>query len=448
MFEVHLFAIPPILLAWRVALRPNPGPWVRATVLALLLGTTLLVRLETLIAAGCFFVICAIHECRCLRTDLSLSKLARVIVANLVPLAILCGIVLWFCSRSTMGFEDARFMLRGKETATAGQWFAFGFQHRHPEWTGSPWSDYPALETRVFGACDLTPIGMIRKNPREFFAHVLWNFSMTPAALQLSFFNCAAGNVDFDINPLLKYGSPMAWVWTALLGAILGSGFLLGWREREKWKGWLARRKLGWMAMLSVVIGAPFILITSPPRPEIFLCDTICLMAVVGMAAMIISNRFHQPAWSGAIIPIVLIAALIFTPRHFPKTGHQLPPLAEVYERLRPYESLINTSENVCLQSRPEINFYIGHNSGRMPAYQDFHLIRGEGEPLAAALDRQGVTLFYLDRRGVWLFGKQHTEALRQFINEPGKWGWRVVHDENTTHAKWTLFQRETSHTL
>ena len=43
MYEVHQFALLPILAAWLIALRPRPGTWTRAVVLGIFVAATFLV---------------------------------------------------------------------------------------------------------------------------------------------------------------------------------------------------------------------------------------------------------------------------------------------------------------------------------------------------------------------------------------------------------------------
>jgi hypothetical protein len=63
LYEVHLFALLPILAAWLVT-TVNDTPWTRGIALAVLIATTALVRNEQFVAVIIFAVICAVRELR------------------------------------------------------------------------------------------------------------------------------------------------------------------------------------------------------------------------------------------------------------------------------------------------------------------------------------------------------------------------------------------------
>ena len=58
---------------------------------------------------------------------------------------------------------------------------------------------------------------MLRNNPRALSDHVLWNFRMVPAGLQLLLFDCASGGQDPDYKPVRVHA----------LFASVGSGLLI-----------------------------------------------------------------------------------------------------------------------------------------------------------------------------------------------------------------------------
>ncbi|HSU67303.1 MAG TPA: hypothetical protein VLJ39_10550, partial [Tepidisphaeraceae bacterium] len=148
MYEVHLFAVIPILVAWLVLLRWR-GPWARGTALGIFIIETILVRNETAVATGLFFLICVLWEWRGL-DRLSVKPTGRAAagrgvvytaIAYLVPVTLAVASVGWVYHRSYLKGEEMRRVIRAKHTVNMGQVYAFGYEQRHPEWTDSPWTD-------------------------------------------------------------------------------------------------------------------------------------------------------------------------------------------------------------------------------------------------------------------------------------------------------------------
>ncbi|HZK80620.1 MAG TPA: hypothetical protein VFC46_06120 [Humisphaera sp.] len=439
--EVHQFVVIPVLAAWLVAARPNAGPWTRGCTLALLTATTVLVRYEIAIALGVLGIYCLWTELGAMRRDFSLATSVKLLCGYLIPLLIVISIIAWFFDHSLLSLSEAMAMLHDKQTTTMAQWYAFGYQQRHPEWTKIPWDDYRELSSRIFGVADPTIPLMLRGNGAELLSHIGWNYRQVPTGLQLSLFNCAAGSINPDIR-LNNVGRPVAWVWSALviLAVIVGAGF---WRFRSPaMRTRLNRRRFGWFTLFATLAAAPLMLITSPPRPEIFFCQSLVLMALIGLAMAIIAENLPRRPWLAFAVPIALAAILVFEPFDYRHIEPQSQPLRKAYERLRPYESLIDRPGVVTLYSRWELKHYIGHGDNVGVVYDDLISDWPSQESLAAALDRRRIDLFFLDRNGMRRFDLSHPGAIQIFIDKAEKRGWTPLHCEPYPGARWMLFQR------
>ena len=149
-------------------------------------------------------------------------------------------------------------------------------------------------------------------------------------------------------------------------------------------------------------------LVTSPPRPEIFFCQSLVLMALIGLAMAIIAENLPRRPWLAFAVPIALAAILVFEPFDYRHTEPQSQPLRKAYERLRPYESLINRPGVVTLYSRWELKHYIGHGDNVGVVYDNVMADWPSQESLAVTLDRRRIDLFFLDRNGMRLFDQSH----------------------------------------
>ena len=311
LYEVHLFALLPIAIAWLIALRPAKGlagTWTRAIVLGLFVLTTFLVRNEYIVASGVFFLICLIIEIRLIiqwlcGKELDWAHLARWMLRTLfiyaVPMLACMGTVIWFYSISTVKFNTKNPSLHDaleiKHTLNMAQVYAFGYQQRHPEWTKSPWTDCGELCARDFGVRLPTLWQMARNNPRALWEHICWNTSLVPNGWQILLLNTSSGTVDPDYAPQALGFTWPKYVSLGLIAVVL-AGIVVWAIERKKWREWFAERGVGWLAMLAVIAVGPAVVITQRPRPSYFFTLGVFSMALVGTAVWILIRRLRtQP---------------------------------------------------------------------------------------------------------------------------------------------------------
>lgn len=457
---VHLFIVIPVVAAWLLILQA-PGPWARGGALALLLGTSLLVRNEYFVATAALAAVCFWWETRAARraNERPASWRRSCWVAYGAPLMLACGVVLVFYARSVYQFPDlwsggtleryrapwtAHSGLTPKHTYNMCQVYAVGYQQRHPEWRGDPMLDCSGLMASTFGT-PLPSLGeMLRRNPAATLEHFWWNVALTPSGLQLLLFNASAGAVNPDYFPV-RLHSRGALVLSGIAGGVLALGLFLLYRDRRFWwERWLKDRAFGWLAMLCVVAVAGLSIPTQRPRPAYLFCQGIVLMALAGMCIFAISRRWPVVQTLSGWLPLVMVASLVVVPAYYRSQGGERPLLA-LYRRLAPFEAAFNRPDSLFLVSAYpiEIHDYVGHNYFTSPLINADYTILDEApadRPLESLLDERGVNLVYLDepRRHALLANPRQ----RSFLTSPESAGWRVVGGGGSATGTWELLER------
>src|SRR5262249_12385571 len=162
-----------------------------------------------------------------------------------------CIVILLVYSRSVIQYPEI-VTSNLKHTLNMCQVYAFGYQERHPEWKGSPWTECYGLMQSQFGKQLPTLSEMLRSNPRAVFDHFLWNIRLAPNGIQVLLFNATWGtiNPDYIAYIPLEYRSPTALALSSITGCTILFGLILLYRERQRWWSiWLHERALGWLAM-------------------------------------------------------------------------------------------------------------------------------------------------------------------------------------------------------
>jgi hypothetical protein len=197
LYEVHLFAFIPILAAWLACLRSNNDSWTRGRALAILLTASILVRNELILATLTFAAVCLIWEIRSFTGQRRVAQLA----AYAIPLLVATLICTVFYIRNVTQFPGLSSALREKHALSMCQSYAFGYQQRHSDWQGNPWTQCRELMQARFGEPRPSLAEMLRANPREVLEHFLWNLSLVPNGVQLALFNAIGGRVTPDYWP-------------------------------------------------------------------------------------------------------------------------------------------------------------------------------------------------------------------------------------------------------
>lgn len=447
MYEVHLFAVLPILVAWLVVLIWR-GPWARGITLGVFFLTAVLVRNELSIATLCFAFVCLGCEIRerrtARRTGEARPPLPITLAAYVLPVLAVVAITLAIYKHSKPKFPALGPLLEAKHTLNMAQVYAVGYMQRHPEYDKNPWIDYQELLTRDFGVAQPTFGQMLRRNPRALAEHVLWNCRLLPNGLQLMLFSATSGSMDPDYAGLyLNKRYPLVLSIIAIALAVIGTLFLaIDWRRR--WRAWFASRTMCWLAMLSVIASAAAVIATQRPRPSYLFSLTFVLMVCLAICVCAIGARFPGIGRLRPLMPIVMVALALSVPSAYGGKVHPLQPMLEMYERLRPYERLFRNPKVVflCSDFPFEMSDYLSFREGR---FLDDSILRElkRGESLAGFLDAHGVNLLYLGYRDWVDLESRIPGIVEQFVKSGRDQGWQMVaYGTSDVEPQWMLCRR------
>jgi hypothetical protein len=443
MYEVHLFSLLPTLGSL-VLLASPPNPWRRGVALGILVASTALVRNELIVTTGLLAIICLAWEVWRGRPDRADARTSnswnRRYAAYGLPVAVAIGLVLLFYSRSFVTGQPLSEASERKHRLNMCQVIAFSYQQRHPEWTGSPWTECQPLMQKLFAKEEPSLGEAIQRNPEAVVEHFVWNSRLLPDGIQVSLFNATFGSIspDFVRVPTGNIWALAASITVATLLAI--GGVLLVKEWPHLWPTIVRPSLLGWLGLFSSAAVVFLIIPIERPRPEYLYPLTFTLMTVTGLSAYLILRKLASLQALHLAYPILVVSSLIAAPLHW--NGEHLPsrPLLEQYRQLSPYADLIANPNAVFLKGAYafEIYSYLGRASGRTLGYTSL-LNRPPGVSAREILDRDKVNLFYLDE--FMLTQMESNVAEQAFLGDPGGHGWKVVALSDFPRRRWRLLQ-------
>jgi hypothetical protein len=441
-FEVHLFALLPILAVWLVV-QWRDSPWSRGLAFALLCLSAVLVRNELVVGVGLFALVCLVWEIRKVRHAAVPLRAGAYLGSYGVPLALAACVVLFFYSRSTCKLGLLRWGLSEKHTVNMGQVFAFGYQQRHPEWAHSPWDQYQGLMVAHFGKEQPTLREMIVANPRAVLEHFAWNLGLTPNGLQVLLFNASSGSTNPDYPPSnLQRDFPL--YLSMACGAIwLVALYFLLKERRFWWDFWLRDRALTWLAMLAVAAVALAVIPTQRPRPSYLFSLGVLLMAVTAMGVFVIVRRLTWLHGLASVMPLAMLGLCLAIPPYFKAPQHGLSQrLHPLIQRLEPFRDLLASGDTHFLKGEFawELSFYLGGGASKPYSYALLDEWNGD-VPLDTFLELRGINLFYLDESLLRCL-ETHGAAAEVFLGTTANATWKPIGFEDVPGCRWKLFQR------
>lgn len=439
LYEVHLFAVLPILLVWALVLGKDAA-WARGAGLAILATCAVLVRNEFLVAAMVMLLLCTVYDWR------RLQKKPRFAAAYGIPLVVgatLCGLVYW---RSFIRFPEIWQHLEIKHTLNMCQVYAFGYQQRHPDWTASPWTECQALVHSTFGV-DYPSLGhMLWSNPMATLMHFCWNLGLVPNGLEVLLFNARAGSFEPDYLPTHVATYPL--ILGVLVVVSLAAGAILAWRGRSKAPSlWICNRTA--IAFLPLLTMAVPVVLTQRPRPSYFFYISIIVIAATMSAIALILRRWpgiHRRLDIGAIA--VAGAIILLMP------GYRLPPylpsgrpILQKLEHLVPHRTMLLKAQGHLILgdwASDLLNYLDLNRPSGMPfqgpqvVFGNDLLRRWEGTtPLEHFLAEQHINVLYLDPGELaWL--RTQPQA-KNMLDNPRAVGWFDLAHEERGDGSWAL---------
>ncbi|MFT4120493.1 hypothetical protein [Bradyrhizobium sp.] len=406
LYEVHLFALLPMLVVLILACSAT-RPLHRGIILALLLVITVLVRNETSIVLAIFATFCAYEEffgpsgAEPRTTTWWRARLA----GYAVPLALACALIGGAYAQSLVKYPQTSGAAQSKHTLNMCQVYAFGYSQRHPEYTASPWTECQPLMKATFGADQPSLAEMLKANPGATLRHFAWNASLVVNGFQVALFNAMSGSVNPDYAPVQgqeRYAAVLSLICAALLAA--GA-----WRfqsDRPAMRDVLVRHRHFLVILVGLACTICVVVVTQRPRPSYLFAFTVCIMALVGMSADLLTRGIRE-AING--IAIVAGAALVLLLPFYQQTYASPRPLRANLARLQPYQSLLAAPDNKLL---------IGDYAGELAGYLQYRTDAASNvrlafktydysvltdwdrqQPLDAFLERRGFTAIFVQPR-------------------------------------------------
>ena len=203
LYEVHLFGS--IVTIAAVGICSLQSSWRLPLLVALYGVATFLLRNENIV---CFIILSVYLIYSVLRRPRLASNgvAARSVLSKVAVLAALgIGLIGYFYSVSVIKeWSDISAASASKHRLNMCQVYAFGHQQRNPDWTQSPWMDCQPLMRQVFGSEMPSITEMLVANPSATFKHFAWNLFLTPAGLQVLFFNATSASANPDYAPVAR----------------------------------------------------------------------------------------------------------------------------------------------------------------------------------------------------------------------------------------------------
>jgi hypothetical protein len=432
-YEVHLFGLLPILAAALLAVRKSQRAPL-GIVLAVLIGTTLLVRNELLIATAIVTGAIAVHELRVRsKTHPRASGYLRSYAVPLLAVSLLVSGAYW---RSHVQGASVQSALRAKQSLNLCQIYAFSYQQRHPtRFVGSPWTDCAPLMTRDFGRPMPSFRQALAANPAAMGSFVAWNTRLLGSGLQVALFGSTVTGDNPDYFPVKKHRL-YSLVLSIIVLAVVLAGLLAVVRDRSYWRReWFPPRAWSLIVLGAVAVTTIVVVLSQRPRPEYMYGLTVAILATIGLGASALLRRTRTEPYAAAFTVVLTLALLVAVHSHY----HSGPrPLHDAVERLQVVKPQLQ-KQGVLVTSGYgfEICAYLALSFDRhcssVPLPTPQLLTR---RSLRSFLDRTKATVIYADPV------MQGDPVLRRFLAAPGSVGWHRLAGGGEPDGPWSVLVR------
>ena len=438
-YEVHLFAVLPTLLAVLVALHFS-GFYMRAAVLAILVVSGTLVRTEIIVAAVAWAAVWIGYEVWTRRRTLLAVPRAKALAAVAIPVALAA---IYFGPASP-GDEA----VANKGSLVVCQGYAHGARQRG-EYQTELTSNQPlacrGLMQEVFGQPFPSWSQAVRANPGAIAEHLAWNAGLIPHGVELMLFDQTSGspNRNPDFVPATT-GSPAALVGLLVVVAFVIAGLTLLWRQRRQWwEAWLRDRAWGWAVLGCLAVAAVVVMLTIRPRPSYLFNFSVLLLAVIGMCGFVLGSRWPALARLRAVLPVVAAGILLGVPSIY-DARYQTPqagasrPLLEMVDRMEPFEEVIGTPTTRLLTARfaDEACAYLAPETPcRGVSLLEAIKERPKGTTLPDILKQLDTNVIYADESVIT------NPSTRDLLQKLEAKGWEPLGPSPSSGESWTLLQ-------
>jgi hypothetical protein len=435
-YEVHLFGLLPILVAALIVSR-SPGRGAKGTALAILVGSTLLLRNELIIAAVIVAIAIVVSEVR--QRRLVRVPFSRYAVAYVLPLAFVCLLTAGAYSRSYVQGDEVRVASRAKHNLNVCQAYAFNYQQRHPtRFQGNPFTECAPLMQQLFGRPMPSALQATTANPRAMADFVGWNMRLLASGVQVSLFAATATGDTPGYGPVQNHRR-YVWAFSLITVFLLVAGAAAVLADRQFWRReWLPPRAwavgvLGAAAFTTLVVA-----LTQRPRPDYLYALTVSLMALTGLCSSAILRRYGGTR----LLPLCTVGVVAAFILAFPPYYHSGPrPVHDALTRLHGVRESLRRPDSVLVTSGYgyEICSYLASSATKhcsAPGWPELKARVSEGTSIGDVLAAAHVTAIYADPL------LQGDPVLAPVLASPGSAGFRTVASGDSADGDWSVLVR------
>ncbi len=435
LYEVHLFGLLPILVA-ALIVRRSPGRGAFGVALAVLAGTTLLLRNELVMATAIFAIAIVVREFRERRVHkVPFSAYVR---AYGVPLAMVFLLAGGAYARSTVQGDIALSHFRGKHTLNVCQIYAFNYQQRHPtRFPGNPFIDCKPLMRRTFGRPLPSFLHAARANPGAMADFVAWNARLLPTGLQVSLFGATVTGDNPDYIPVQnRRFYPV--VPSLVLLVVLIAGLAVMLKDREFWRRTLARGAWAFLVLGAVAITTFVVALTQRPRPEYMYGLIVGVLALTGLCTSALLRRWGGHRFVAPLAVGVTLVLCVSLPSYY----HPGPrPLHDAIERLQVIRESLQQPGSVLVTTGDgqSMCFYLADMFDRYctsPSWPRLKAQLSGGRALRDVLAEAKATAIYVDPT------LQADPAFAPLLASPRSAGWLQVAEGAAADGRWSILIR------
>lgn len=446
LYEVHLFAVIPLILAPLVLLW-KPGPWGRGGAIAMLVVTGVLMRNENLAAAALLGGLCLGYEFgRNRDVQDPWAAFQTGLRAYGMPLLGASLLILFYYAHRMP--YDSWALLRAKHDLVVCQSFAAGYEQRMHAFARNAMADCGQLMERIFGSSSVSLTEAWRANRSAMLDYFWFNIRLLPSGLQVLLFNFRSGDENPDF--VATYPSSLVLIPSVVTGVVLALGvyFFFAGRKRwiETWRREYARtrdsvleaRVWAWITLLCLCLVVCGVIVTNRPRPSYMFVLGITLRALLGLCGSLVLR--HGPRIRTAMtVGAVAVVAAAFTLPNVYQHAPSPRPLLKAYRRLQPFEKLFHEPNPllVSYEFGGELASYDGKCTCASRQFYELRAMVTPERTLAQAFEEAGATLFLADETIL-------TDPLAlEFVNHAGQLHWDVVARSSTRGENWAVLHRQ-----
>ena len=437
LYEVHLFSVLPILIAALIVAR-TPTRRALGIALAILVGTTLLLRNEVVITTVLFACAVAVKEMRQRRQQpVSLVVYGSAFVIPIVASCALVGALYW---RSFDQGHSAALSFSAKQKLSFDQAYAFNYQQRYPSrFKDNAFTEYQPLLRQVFGKPEPTLQQALFADPRAVGGFVLWNLRLLPSGLQVALFGATSNGYQPDYIPVSTHENYALVLSIAFLIVLIAGAYSI-YRDPLYWRRkWLSQHV--WIVILLAaesITSLFVVLIEQRPRPEYMYGLTVTLLAVCAVCVTALLRRLRITEYASAFILLAVLALVIWLPPYYTKSPR---PLYNAVNHLQSARSVLQQPGSVLISANYNFELcaylaatYSHHCSS--PSWYALQAQLTEGKPIEVVLTQAKATAIYAEP--ILLA----SPAIDRLVLEPQRYGWRQIAAGSGEGGPWHVLVR------